>query len=133
MGAMVAGFLNVRGLSATGAAAIVATLCLVVLTSSAPAQRAAGDGSTACGAIPPMYTGGIRVKHVGCKEAKRVITTYTRRIVRNLQHDWSLEVHGLNCDLVTKYYYGDIHRCTGPGGREVRFWRGSKPPPPKRG
>lgn len=106
----------------------MAALCLVVLTSSAAAQRG-GGGSTSCGAIPDQYTGGIRVEHVSCKEAKRVIATYTRRIIENLQHDWSLEVHGLDCDLVTKYYYGDIHRCTGSGGREVRFWRGSEPPP----
>ncbi|HXR59808.1 MAG TPA: hypothetical protein VN732_00605 [Solirubrobacterales bacterium] len=128
---MVAGFLSARRLSAAGAAALVATLCLLALASSAPAQRA-DRGSTSCGAIPDPYTGGIRVKHVSCSEAKRVIATYTRRIIKNLQHDWSLEVHGLDCDLVTKYYYGDIHRCTGPGGREVRFWRGSEPPP-KRG
>ncbi|HET7418019.1 MAG TPA: hypothetical protein VFJ61_10385 [Solirubrobacterales bacterium] len=105
--------------------------CLALIASSGVA-RGAGDGATSCGAMKSMYTGGILVKHVSCKEAKSVITTYTRRIIKNLQHDWSLEVHGLNCDLVTKYYWGDIHRCVGSGGRKVEFWRGSKPPPPTR-
>jgi hypothetical protein len=128
---MAAGILNDRRLLAAGLAAMLVLAFLATAASPAPAQRA-GNGTTGCPAMKKMYTGGIRVKRVSCKEAKAVITTYIRRIVKNLQHDWSLTVHHLDCDLVTKYYWGDIHRCVGSGGREIDFWRGSKPPPPKR-
>lgn len=126
---MAAGILSERRLFA--AIAVLALLCFAIASSPASA-RSTSKGARSCGAIPGKYTGGIRVKHVSCKEAKAVIATYTNRIIKNLQHDWSLTVHHLNCDLVTKYYYGDIHRCVGSGGREIDFWRGSKPPPPKR-
>lgn len=123
---IVAGFLSDRRLLAAGIAAMLALACLMAIATPTPARAAS------CGAMPNVYTGGIRVKHVSCEEAKRVITTYIKRTVKNLQHDWTLEVHGLDCELVTKYYYGVIHRCAGSGGREINFWRGSKPPPPKR-
>jgi hypothetical protein len=128
---MAAGILSDRRLLATGLATALVLACLLTVASPASARHA-GDGTTGCAAMKRMYTGGIKVKHVSCKEAKAVITTYIRRIVKNLQHDWSLTVHHLNCELVTKYYWGDIHRCVGSGGREIDFWRGSKPPPPKR-
>jgi hypothetical protein len=89
---------------------------------SAPAQKA---GSQSCPAMKQMYTGDIRVRNVACPKAKQVIVRYTRAITENLQHDWSVTVLGFHCDLTRKDYYGDSHRCTASGDREIRFRRGT--------
>lgn len=99
---------------------------LVALTAapalSAPAQKA---GFRSCPDMKQMYTGDIRVRNVACQKARRVIVRYTRAIIENLQHDWSVTVLGFNCDLTRKDYYGDSHRCTAGGDRVIRFRRGT--------
>ena len=105
-------------------AALVALLAALAAAPalSAPAQAA---GLQSCPDMKQMYTGDIRVRNVGCPKAKRVIIRYTRAIIENLQHDWSVTVLGFDCDLTRKDYYGDSHRCTASGGREIRFRRGT--------
>ncbi len=88
---------------------------------SAPAQKA-HFGS--CPAMKQVYTGDIRVRNVACSQAKRVIVRYTRAIIDNLQHDWSVTVLGFRCGLIRRDYYGDSHLCTASGDRMIRFRRG---------
>lgn len=104
-------------------AALVGLLAVLAApAASAPAQQ---TGFKSCPAMKQMYTGGIRVRNVACPKAKQVIVRYTRAIVENLQHDWSVTVLGFHCDLTHKDYYGDSHRCTASGGRVIRFRRGT--------
>lgn len=98
--------------------------CLIVLA-LAPAQAPAKAGFRDCGDVPSQYTLGIETKGVSCAEAKRVIRIYTKRIIENLQHDWSVTVRGFHCDLGRKYYYGETHHCKA-GSRVIRFRRGTR-------
>jgi hypothetical protein len=106
-----------------GLAALAALLAALAATPalSAPAHKA---GFQSCPAMKQMYTGDIHVRNVACPKAKRVIVRYTRAIIENLQHDWSVTVLGFHCDLTRKDYYGDSHRCTS-GDRVIRFRRGT--------
>lgn len=114
-----------RGLAkAFGAIAVIAA-CVALLALPAAAQQ---GGSKSCPDMPNRYVNKIRVTKVGCAEAKRVIIRYTKEIIDNLQHDWSLTILGYHCDLTKKDYYGDSHRCTAGGGREIRFRRGTDGP-----
>jgi hypothetical protein len=106
-------------------AALVALLAALTAAPalSAPSQNA---GFRACPAMKQTYTGDIRVRNVACPKAKRVIVRYTRAIIENLQHDWSVTVLGFHCDLTRKDYYGDSHRCAAASGdRVIRFRRGT--------
>lgn len=108
-------------------ASFAALLVLLATFIAAPAVAAPAQkvGSQSCPAMKQMYTGDIRVRNVACPKAKRVIVRYTRAIIENLQHDWSVTVLGFECDLTRKDYYGDSHRCTASGEREIRFRRGT--------
>ncbi|HKF83891.1 MAG TPA: hypothetical protein VKB23_13135 [Solirubrobacterales bacterium] len=105
-------------------AALVALLAALVATPamSAPAEKAS---FRSCPDMKRMFTGDIRVRNVACQKAQRVIVRYTRGIIDDLQHDWSLTVLGFRCDLTGKDYYGDSHRCTASGDRVIRFRRGT--------
>jgi hypothetical protein len=104
-----------------GALAALLCACATVAAPQAPAQGGFRD----CGDIPSQYTLGIEAKEVGCEEAEQVIRIYTKRIIENLQHDWSLTVRGFHCDLGRKYYYGETHHCKA-GSRVIRFRRGTR-------
>ncbi|HMI82098.1 MAG TPA: hypothetical protein VK480_09955 [Solirubrobacterales bacterium] len=109
-----------------GVAALVAACAALSAAPAAPAQQAGSK----CPDMTNRYVNHIRVKKVGCPQAKKVIVRYTEEIIDNLQHDWSLTVLGFHCDLTKKDYYGDSHRCTASGGREIRFRRGTDGPTP---
>ncbi|HEY8502481.1 MAG TPA: hypothetical protein VIL21_07325 [Solirubrobacterales bacterium] len=114
-----------RGLTkAIGAVALVAACGALLMAPGAPAKQAGAK----CPDMSNRYVNKIRVQKVGCPEAKKVIVRYTEEIIDNLQHDWSVTVLGFNCDLTKKDYYGDSHRCTASGGREIRFRRGTDGP-----
>lgn len=113
-----------RLITAMGAAALVAVCAVLSAAPAAPAKQAGSK----CPDMPNRYVNKIRVQKVGCPEAKKVIVRYTEKIIDNLQHDWSVTVLGFNCDLTKKDYYGDSHRCTASGGREIRFRRGTDGP-----
>jgi hypothetical protein len=95
--------------------------CAAIAAPQAPAKAGFRD----CGDVPSQYTLGIETKGVSCGEAKQVIRIYTKRIIENLQHDWSLTVRGFHCDLDRKYYYGETHHCS-VGSRVIRFRRGTR-------
>lgn len=97
----------------------------VAATGQAPEKQ---TSSRSCPEMSAMYVNQIQVQGVGCAQAKRVIVRYTRAIIENLQHDWSVTVLGYSCDLTRKDFYGDSHRCAREGGRVVRFRRGTDGP-----
>lgn len=101
---------------------VLLATCTAAPALSAPIQK---TGFRSCPAMKQMYTGDIRVRNVACPKAKQVIVRYTRAIIENLQHDWSVTVLDFHCDLTRKDYYGDSHRCTGGGDRAIRFRRGT--------
>lgn len=98
--------------------------CAVAIAALAASQPAQGGGFRPCPDMKQRYVNNIKVRGVGCPEARRVIVRYTEEIIDNLQHDWSLTVMGFHCDLTKKDYYGDSHRCT-KGSQVVRFRRGT--------
>lgn len=102
---------------------IVALVAVFVALSASPAQAKLRP----CPDNPRMYMNDIRVQGVDCGQAQRVAIRYTRAIIENLQHDWSVTVLGFHCDLTRKDFYGDSHRCTASGGRLILFRRGTNP------
>jgi hypothetical protein len=103
----------------------LALLLIALVAVSAAAPSSAQAKLRPCPDIPRTYMNEIQVQKVGCEEAKRVMIRYTRAIIENLQHAWSLAVLGYRCDLTRKDYYGDSHRCTAGGGRVILFRRGT--------
>jgi hypothetical protein len=107
-------------------ALIAVLVCAAAL--SAPAAGKPTEklpGSHPCKDMKWAYINGIRVRQVGCKQAKKVIVRYVRLMNERLQHDWEITVMGFTCDLTGKDYYGDSHKCTGDGGRAIVFRRGT--------
>lgn len=104
---------------------VTALLCCLAALALGPVRAPAQAGFRDCGDIPSQYTLGIKTRGVSCREAKKVIRIYTKRIIKNLQHDWSLTVRGFHCDLGHKYYYGETHHCNA-GSRVIRFRRGTR-------
>ncbi|HEV2727066.1 MAG TPA: hypothetical protein VGV34_02170 [Solirubrobacterales bacterium] len=100
---------------------LVVLVAAFVALSASPAQAKLRP----CPDNPEMYMNNIRVQKVSCEQAERVAVRYTRAIIENLQHDWSLTILGFRCDLTRKDYYGDSHRCTASGGRVILFRRGT--------
>lgn len=101
-----------------GCTALFAAPALARPTEPLPSSRSCTD-------MKGAYINGIRVRAVGCEEAKRVIVRYVRLLNEGLQHDWEITVQGFTCDLTGKDYYGDSHRCTAGGGRAIVFRRGT--------
>jgi hypothetical protein len=107
-------------------ALIAALACTAVLAAPAAAEPTEPlPNSRPCKDMDWAYINGIRVRGVGCKEAKRVIVRYVRLMNERLQHDWEITVKGFTCDLTGKDYYGDSHKCTGGAGRAIVFRRGT--------
>jgi hypothetical protein len=107
-------------------ALIAALACMAALTAPASAKPTAKlANSHACKDMKWAYVSGIRVRGVGCPQAKRVIVRYVRLMNERLQHDWEITVLGFTCDLTGKDYYGDSHKCTASGGRGIVFRRGT--------
>ena len=107
------------------ASGLIALLATCFLVNAAPAPAAQQGGHRSCEDISQMFVNDISVRGVSCGQAERVIVRYTRAIIDNLQHDWSLTILGFNCDLTRKDYYGDSHRCKAGGDRVIRFRRGT--------
>jgi hypothetical protein len=107
--------------------ALIATLaCAAVLAPPAAAKPTDRlPRSHACKEMKWAYINGIRVRGIGCEEAKRVIVRYVRLLNEGLQHDWEITVQGFTCDLTGKDYYGDSHKCMASGGRGIVFRRGT--------
>lgn len=107
--------------------ALIAVLaCAAVLAPPAAAKPTDRlPHSHPCKDMKWAYINGIRVRDVGCEEAKRVIVRYVRLLNEGLQHDWEITVQGFTCDLTGKDYYGDSHKCTASGGRGIVFRRGT--------
>jgi hypothetical protein len=106
---------------------LVAILVACVVVFAAPAasrQSAQKAGVQPCPDMKQMFVNRVEVRQVDCSQARRVIVRYTRAIIDNLQHDWSVTVLGFHCDLTKKDYYGDSHRCT-KGAQAIRFRRGT--------
>ncbi|HEU4461396.1 MAG TPA: hypothetical protein VFR75_02270 [Solirubrobacterales bacterium] len=104
-------------------AALACTAVLATPTAAEPTEQL--PNSRPCKDMKWAYVNGIRVRGVGCPQAKRVIVRYTRLMNERLQHDWEITVLGFTCDLTGKDYYGDSHRCTAGGGRGIVFRRGT--------
>lgn len=106
-------------------AGLAGLLCLCAGLLAAPTAEAKGSGVENCGDIPSMYTWDVKAKKVPCASAKDVAKAYDRRVAADLEHKWNLNIGEFRCVIVKIVYYGDTHRCTAGGGREISFRRGS--------